>query len=60
MIVKSYQLDKINNNDFNFYLFYGENEGYKNELINKFFDIKKSKNIFRYEEKGSHTSNNGL
>ena len=51
MIVKSYQLDKINNNDFNFYLFYGENEGYKNELINKFFDIKKSKNIFRYEEK---------
>ena len=45
MIVKSYQLDKINNNDFNFYLFYGENEGYKNELINKFFDIKKSKNI---------------
>ncbi|MAV61924.1 MAG: DNA polymerase III subunit delta [Candidatus Pelagibacter sp.] len=51
MIIKLFQLEKINKNDFNFYLFYGENEGLKNETINKFFNLEKSKNIFRYEEK---------
>ena len=29
MIVKTYQLEKINNNKSSFYLLYGENEGYK-------------------------------
>ena len=51
MIIKSFELDKINGKSSNFYLFYGENEGYKNEVIEKIFNINISKNIYRYEEK---------
>ena len=51
MIIKSFELDKINIKSSNFYLFYGENEGYKNEVIEKIFNINISKNIYRYEEK---------
>jgi len=51
MIIKSFELDKINGKSSNFYLFYGENEGYKNEAIEKIFNINISKNIYRYEEK---------
>ena len=51
MIIKSFELDKINVKSSNFYLFYGENEGYKNEVIEKIFNINISKNIYRYEEK---------
>ena len=51
MIIKSFELDKINIKSSNFYLFYGENEGYKNEAIEKIFNINISKNIYRYEEK---------
>ena len=51
MIIKSFELNKINVKSSNFYLFYGENEGYKNETIEKIFNINISKNIYRYEEK---------
>ena len=51
MIIKSFELDKINVKSSNFYLFYGENEGYKNEAIEKIFNINISKNIYKYEEK---------
>ena len=51
MIIKSFELDKINVKSSNFYLFYGENEGYKNDAIEKIFNINISKNIYRYEEK---------
>ena len=51
MIIKSFEIDKINVKSSNFYLFYGENEGNKNEAIEKIFNIKISKNIYRYEEK---------
>ena len=51
MIIKSFELNKINIKNSNFYLFYGENEGYKNEAIEKIFNINMSKNIYRYEEK---------
>ena len=51
MIIKSFELNKINVKSSNFYLFYGENEGYKNEAIEKIFNINISKNIYRYEEK---------
>ena len=51
MIIKSFEIDKINVKSNNFYLFYGENEGYKNECIEKIFNINISKNIYRYEEK---------
>ena len=51
MIIKSFELNKIDVKSSNFYLFYGENEGYKNEAIEKIFNINISKNIYRYEEK---------
>ena len=51
MIIKSFEINKINVKSNNFYLFYGENEGYKNESIEKIFNINITKNIYRYEEK---------
>ena len=51
MIIKSYEINKIINNKKNIYLFYGENEGYKNEIIKKFFEINFLKKIYRYDEK---------
>ncbi len=42
MIIKSFQIDKINNSQSNFFLIYGENEGLKNQIIEK--------NIFREEK----------
>ena len=51
MIIKSFELSKINVKSSNFYLFYGENEGHKNEAIEKVFNINISKNIYKYEEK---------
>ena len=51
MIVKSFEINKINISKTNFFLFYGENEGLKNEIINSKFKNKYLGNIFRYEEK---------
>ena len=51
MIVKSFEINKINISKTNFFLFYGENEGLKNEIINNKFKNKYLGNIFRYEEK---------
>jgi len=51
MIVKSFDLSKINIKQKNFVLFYGENEGLKKELIKDFIEKHYSKNIYRYDEK---------
>ena len=51
MIVKSFEINKINISKTNFFLFYGENEGLKNEIINNKFRKKYLGNMFRYEEK---------
>ena len=49
MIIKSYEfLKKKIDNKFKFFLFYGDNQGYKEEIIKKF--INQEKNIFRYFE----------
>ena len=50
MIIKSYEINKINLKKNNLYLLYGENEGFKNKVINDTFK-KFSKNIYRYDEK---------
>ena len=50
MIVKTYQLEKINNNKSSFYLLYGENEGYKNQVIKDVLAVNFKNNINRYEE----------
>ena len=51
MIFKSFEINKINFNKNNFYLLYGENEGLKNEIIQKYFEQKFLKKIYRYDEK---------
>ena len=37
MILKSFELEKSNLNNHNFYLFYGNNEGLKEEIIKNVF-----------------------
>ena len=44
MILKSYEINKINQNINHFILFYGKNEGLKNETLKLL--IKNKKNIF--------------
>ena len=51
MIIKSFELNKINLEKNNLFLLYGENEGFKNEVIKKKFEEKFNQNIYRYEEK---------
>jgi DNA polymerase-3 subunit delta len=49
MILKSYEINKINQNNCHLILFYGKNEGLKNEALD--YLIKKKNNISNYEEK---------
>jgi len=51
MIIKSFELNKINLKKNNIFLLYGENEGLKNNIIKKYFSNEFSNNIYRYEEK---------
>ena len=50
MIVKSYELLKIKNN-LNFFLFYGKNEGLKNQLIKQLLEKNNNSNVIKYDEK---------
>ena len=51
MIQKTFEINKINLNKYSFYLFYGENEGYKNEIIKNKFEKLYSNKVSRYDEK---------
>jgi DNA polymerase III subunit delta len=51
MILKSFELNKIKLNHHKFYLFYGDNEGLKEENIKNLFEKNYSDKIHRYEEK---------
>ena len=50
MIIKSFELEKLKSIKVKKILFYGENEGYKNQIINNFFIKKFSDNFEKYEE----------
>ena len=50
MILKSFELNKIDLKSKKFFLLYGENQGHKNEVIEKNFKKIFTKNIFNYEE----------
>ena len=50
MIIKSFELNKVNILKYNFYLFYGENYGLKNELIEKHFKDQFKDCTYNYEE----------
>jgi len=51
MILKSFELNKIKVNNYKFYLFYGNNEGLKEENIKNLFEKNYQDKIHRYEEK---------
>jgi len=51
MILKSYEVNRININKSNLILFYGQNQGAKEEEISKILEKNKDKTLNRYEEK---------
>ena len=51
MILKSFELNKIKLDNYKFYLFYGGNEGLKEENIKNLFEKNYQDKIHRYEEK---------
>ena len=50
MIIKSFELNKIDLKKNNFFLFYGENEGLKKEIIENNFKNNYPKKTFYYDE----------
>jgi len=51
MIIKPFELSRIKLSDHNFYLFYGNNEGLKEEIIKDLFEKNYLDKVYRYEEK---------
>ena len=51
MIIKSFELNKVKLSNYKFYLFYGDNEGLKEESIKNLFEKNYPDKIYRYEEK---------
>ena len=51
MIIKSFELNKLELNNYALYLFYGDNEGSKEETIKNIFEQNYLDKIYRYEEK---------
>ena len=51
MILKSFEIIKLKLNQHNFFLFYGDNEGLKEETIKNLFETNYRDKIHRYEEK---------
>ena len=51
MIIKQFEINKINLDKNNFYLLYGENEGHKNEIIKNIFTNRFQNRIYKYDEK---------
>ncbi len=50
MITRSYEFNKINIDSYNYYLFYGENNGLKDELIETHFKKQFRENLYKYDE----------
>ena len=50
MILKSFELEKIKIEDKNFFLFYGENQGHKKQIIEEKFKKKYKENTYYYDE----------
>ena len=50
MIFKNFQLSKLNFDNYNFYLFYGKNEGFQNEIIQEYFIKDFKGEIIKYDE----------
>ena len=50
MIIKAYEHEKIKKTNNKIFLFYGENNGFKNQVVQKVFFEKFKGSIERYEE----------
>ena len=50
MIIKNFELKKLDKIDYNLILLYGENEGFKQKIINDFFIKSFDGEIQKYEE----------
>ena len=60
MILKSFELSKNKLNNYKFFLFYGDNEGLKEEIIKNLFEKNYPDKIHRYEEKEILDNKNGF
>ena len=50
MIIKSYELDKLDLKKKQFFLFYGENQGFKSDIIERKFKKENLENTYHYDE----------
>ena len=50
MIIKNFELNKIDIKNFNLYLFYGDNQGFKDEIIEKICQLKDLKKTLYFEK----------
>ena len=50
MIIKNFELNKIDIKNFNLYLFYGDNQGFKDEIIEKICRLKDLKKTLYFEK----------
>ena len=58
MIIKNFELDKINIKNFNLFLFYGDNQGFKDEIVEKICQQKDLKKTLYFEKEVlSYTEN---
>ncbi len=57
MIIKNFELNKLDFNIYNIYLLYGKNDGFQNEIIKKYFTKDFKGEIINYDE--SEILNNG-
>ena len=50
MILKNFELNKLDSNKFNLFLLYGKNEGFQNDIIKNFFLRNFVGEIIKYDE----------
>ena len=60
MIIKHFEISKINLKKYDYFLFYGDNEGLKEEVIKNLFEINYPNKIHKYEEKEILDNKNGF
>ncbi len=60
MIIKNFELDKINIKKFNLFLFYGDNQGFKDEIVEKICQQKNLKKTLYFEKEVLSNTENFL
>jgi DNA polymerase-3 subunit delta len=60
VIIKHFEIPKIDLKKYDYFLFYGDNEGLKEEVIVNLFEINYPNKIHKYEEKEILDNKNGF